>query len=44
MMKYRIFYTDSDWLPKEGGSIKLWLEDEERRALWPRGEPAPLSA
>jgi hypothetical protein len=30
-------------VPKEGGGIKLWREDEEGRALWPHGEPAPLS-
>jgi hypothetical protein len=42
-MKYRILCTDPDWLPKEGGGIKLWREDEEGRALWPRGEPIPLS-
>jgi hypothetical protein len=44
MMKYKFLYTDVDWLPKEGGGIKLWREDEEGRALWPRGEPASLSA
>jgi hypothetical protein len=42
-MKYRILCTDPDWLPKEGGGIKLWREDEEGRALWPRGEPTLLS-
>jgi hypothetical protein len=43
VMKYRILCTDPDWLPKEGGGIKLWQEDEEGRALWPRGEPTSLS-
>jgi hypothetical protein len=43
VMKYRILYTDPDWLPKEGGGIKLWREDEEGRTLWPCGEPIPLS-
>jgi hypothetical protein len=43
VMKYRILCTDPDWLPKEGGGIKLWREDEEGRALWPRGEPTSLS-
>jgi hypothetical protein len=43
MMKYKILYTDTDWLPKEGGGIKLWKEYEERRALWPCAEPTPLS-
>jgi hypothetical protein len=44
MMKYRILCTDGDWLPKEDGGIKLWREDKKGRALWPREEPAPLSA
>jgi hypothetical protein len=44
MMKYIIFCNDNDWLPKEGGGIKLWREDKEGRPLWPRGEPATLSA
>jgi hypothetical protein len=43
MMKYKIFCTDNDWLPNEGGGIKLWQEDEEGRSLWPRGKPAPLN-
>jgi hypothetical protein len=42
-MKYRILCTDPDWLPKEGGGIKLWREDKEGRVLWPRGEPTSLS-
>jgi hypothetical protein len=44
MMKYKILCTNTDWLPKEGGGIKLWRDNEEGRALWPCGEPAPLSA
>jgi hypothetical protein len=44
MMNYKILCTNIDWLPKEGGGIKLWREDEEERALWPCGKPAPLSA
>jgi hypothetical protein len=43
VMKYKILCTDPDWLPKEGGGIKLWREDEEGRAMWPRGEPTSLS-
>jgi hypothetical protein len=43
-MKYKILCIDDDWLPKEGGGIKLWRENEEGRALWPRREAAPLSA
>jgi hypothetical protein len=42
-MKYKIRCTNSGWLPKEGGGIKLWQEDAEGRALWPRGELGPLS-
>ena len=44
VMKYRILCTNSNWLPKEGRGIKLWRENEEGRALWPCGEPVPLSA
>jgi hypothetical protein len=44
MMKYRILCSDSDWLPKECGGIKLWQEDKEGWAIWPRGEPLALSA
>jgi hypothetical protein len=33
VMKYKFLCTDDDWLPKEGGGFKLWLEDEEERAL-----------
>ena len=42
VMKYKIFCTDVDWLPKEGGGIKLWKEDSEGRSLWPRGVPIPV--
>ena len=38
VMKYKHYCTDSDWLPEEGGGIKLWREDTEGRSLWPRGE------
>jgi hypothetical protein len=34
MMKNRIHCSDSDWLPKDGGGIKLWREDKEGRLLW----------
>ena len=33
MMKYKILCIDIDWLPKEGEGIKLWRNNEERRAL-----------
>ncbi len=42
MMKYRILCNDEEWLPKEGGGIKLWKEDSQGRSLWPRGEPVAL--
>ena len=41
-MKYKLFCTDMDWLPKEGSGIKLWREDSEGRSLWPRGVPLPV--
>jgi hypothetical protein len=44
MMKYRIVCSDSKWLPKEGGGIKLWRDNNKRRAIWPCGEPLALSA
>jgi hypothetical protein len=43
-MMYRTLCTNNDWLPKEGGGIKLWCEDHKRRLLWLRGELAALSA
>jgi hypothetical protein len=43
-MKFRIHYSNHDWLPKEGGGIKLWREDVEWRHMWPCGEPSILSA
>ena len=43
VMKYKILCTNPNWLPKEGGGIKLWQEDEEGRAIWPHGEPTSLS-
>jgi hypothetical protein len=44
MIKYRIFYSDNDWLLKEGGGSKLWRKDKEGRPLWPHREPASLCA
>jgi hypothetical protein len=43
VMKFKRYCTDTDWLPKEGGGIKLWREDEEGQSLWPRGEPKPVA-
>ena len=39
-MKYKLLYTDDDWLPRDGG-IKLWKEDSQGRALWPPGYVSP---
>lgn len=39
VIKYKILCTNMDWLPKEGGGIKLWQEDSEGQSLWPLGEP-----
>ena len=38
MIKYKVLYTDDDWLPQDGG-IKLWKDDLQGRAMWPRGFP-----
>ena len=42
MMQYKIICTDDDWLPKEGGGIKLWKETEGGRPFMPTGIPQPL--
>ena len=44
IMKYRIHYTDNDWLPKEDSGINLWQENKEGRPLWPHEKPAAISA
>ena len=44
MMKYRILCSDSNWLLKECGGIKLWQEDKGGWAIWPCGESPALSA
>ena len=36
LMKYKLLCKDDDWLPREGG-IKLWKDDLQGRAMWPRG-------
>ena len=38
VMKYKLLCTDDDWLPREGG-IKLWKDNLQGRAMWPRGFP-----
>ena len=42
-MQYKILCTDSDWLPKKGGRIRLWKETSDWRPRVPRGSPAPLA-
>lgn len=42
MMKYKILCHHDDWLPREGGGIKIWKEDAVGQSLWPRGEPSLL--
>nr|PNR49411.1 hypothetical protein PHYPA_011307 [Physcomitrium patens] len=41
-MKYKLFYTDVEWLGEKGASIKIWKEDIQGCSLWPRGEPSPV--
>ena len=36
VVKYKLLCTDDHWLLRDGG-IKLWKEDSQERALWPRG-------
>ena len=43
LMQYKILCTDSDWLPKEGGGIRLWKETSDGRPRVPKGSPAPLA-
>ena len=38
VMKYKLLCTDDDWLLRDSG-IKLWKEDSQGQALWPRGYP-----
>ena len=38
VMNYKLLCMNDDWLPRDGG-IKLWKEDSQGRAQWPRGYP-----
>ena len=38
MMKYKLLCTDDNQLPQDG-EIKLWKDDLQRKAMWPRGFP-----
>ena len=42
-MQYKILCTDIDWLPREGGGIRLWKETSDGRPRVPRGSPVPLA-
>ena len=42
MMKYKIYCTDNDWLPKGSVGIKLWREDNDGKAMMPHGQPDAL--
>ena len=41
-MKYKLFFTDVEWLGEGGAGIKMWKEDAQGRSLWPYGEPVPV--
>ena len=43
LMQYKILCTDSDWLPKEGGGIRLWKETADGRPMVPSGQPRALA-
>ena len=43
LMQYKRYYTDAEWLPKEGGGIWLWKEDNERKPILPTREPNVLA-
>jgi hypothetical protein len=43
LMQYKRYYTDAEWLSKEGGGIQLWREDNERKPILPTREPNALA-
>jgi hypothetical protein len=43
-MQYKLWCTDSDWLPKENGGIRLWQETTDGRPKVPSGSPVPLGS
>jgi hypothetical protein len=43
LIQYKHYYTDVEWLPKEGGGIRLWREDNEGKPILPTGEPRALA-
>ena len=42
VMKYKLLYTDGDWLEEDGRGIKLWKEDAKGQSLWPCDVPLPV--
>ena len=42
LMQYKLLCTDNEWLPKEGGGIRLWKETEDGSPKVPSGDPMPL--
>jgi hypothetical protein len=42
MMQYKLFCTNSEWLPRENGGIRLWQETADGRPKMPSGSPVPL--
>jgi hypothetical protein len=39
MIQYKLFCTDSEWLPRENGGIRLWQETVDGRPKKPSGSP-----
>jgi hypothetical protein len=37
-MRYKHYCTDVEWLPKEGGRILFWKEDNDGKPILPIGE------
>jgi hypothetical protein len=41
-MQYKHYYTDVEWLPKEGRGIWLWKEDNDGKPILVTREPNAL--
>ena len=39
LMQYKHYCIDIEWLPKEGGGVRLWREDNEGKPILPIGKP-----
>jgi hypothetical protein len=42
LMQYKLWCTNSNWLPKENGGIRLWQKTVDGRPKVPSGSPVPL--